>query len=117
MENIKQFEQEVNRCELLLAECDSEIIRLEGLIAHLEQGGGSHIYDTAPPPVFEASEYKIKQREKYSPEIYQKSGQNFLEDFKLRLSEQQQKLPKLEGNYQNAVAAYQKALNAQSEKI
>lgn len=112
MKSIEQLEQEADWAEQLLAQCDSEIVALEGLIAYLERGGGSEIYDTAPPPIFEDSDYKIEQRKEYSPEIFEKSGQEHLRDLQNSLTQQQQKLPSLVRNYQQAIAAYEKALKS-----
>ena len=114
--DIAQLEQEVDRTEQLLAKCDEDIIVLEGLIAHLKMGGGSEIYDTAPPPVFEDSEYRIEQRKEYSPEIFEKSGQDILNELEDKLAQHRQKLPALIAAYQKAQASHEKALRAQSRK-
>lgn len=76
-----------------------EIQRLQGLIAHLENAG-VEIFNNAPPSIFKNNEEKEIRRtvEKHPPEIYEKSGENFLEDLRQKLSEYEDELAELQGN-------------------
>ena len=73
-----------------------EICRLEGAIAHLENAG-VEIYNNAPPSYFVNEEKeKRRERENYSPEIYQQSGEDILARLKDELVDYQSELAELE---------------------
>jgi hypothetical protein len=75
----------------------SEIQRLQGAIAHLENAG-TEIYNNAPPHAFEETSYTRarRQAENHPPEIYQKSGEDFLAEFRRTLEEYQSELAELQ---------------------
>jgi hypothetical protein len=76
----------------------SQISRLEGAIAHLENAG-TEIYNNRPPCVFEETQETRdrRQKENHSPEIYKKRGEDFLAEFKEKLADYQSELAELEG--------------------
>lgn len=82
-----------NRAEYL----KGEISRLEGAIAHLENAG-AEIYNNAPPHAFEETTYTRarRQAENHPPEIFDKSGEDFLAEFRQKLENYESELAELE---------------------
>lgn len=77
----------------------NEIQRLRGVIAHLENAG-TEIYNNAPPHAFSETCYTRARRqvENHSPKIFQKSGEDFLAEFRQTLKEYQSELAELQKN-------------------
>ena len=75
---------------------EQQIARLEGAIAHLENAG-AEIFDNAPPCVFPETEYTRarRQNEGHPPEIYEKSGEDFLAEFRQTLNRYQSELDRI----------------------
>jgi hypothetical protein len=72
-----------------------EIQRLKGVIAHLENAG-TEIYNNAPPHAFEQTSYTRARRQNHPPEIFQKSGEDFLVEFRQTLAQYQSELAELQ---------------------
>jgi prefoldin subunit 5 len=77
-----------------------EIQRLQGVIAHLENAG-TKIYNNASPHVFEETSHTRarRQAENHPPEIFQKSGEDFLTEFRQTLEEYQRELANLQKKF------------------
>lgn len=73
------------------------IVCQKSTIAHLENQG-VHNYDNRTPCVFEETEEtrRRRQHEAHPPEIYEKSGSDFLVELRIKLQETQDKLAEFE---------------------
>ena len=73
----------------------SEIQRLQGAIAHLENAG-AEIFNNAPPSVFTNEEaQRRRQIEGHPPEIYEKSGEEILDNLRQALENREDELAEL----------------------
>jgi hypothetical protein len=98
---IEYLEQEIAGLQVKIANVQGAIIYVESVILHLKNQGAK-AYNNRTPCVFEAAETKERrQYEGHSPEIFDKSAEEFLIEFEKTLKSRKIELARFEAKLAN----------------